>query len=1607
MPTEVLRSDTFEQWRQKTNTISSDLGTKGDLSANIAANGSLVTAINELQSDIGVIGSLSTFAATNLVSALNELKTGNTVTISGTKTFSSSLNLSTGLDFTINGTSVLNATTLGSGVVNSSLTSVGTLGSGTWQANVISSTYGGTGVNNGGRTITLNTGNLTLIAQAAGSTVTVPASGTLATLAGIETLTNKTVNLISNSLTGTLAQFNTALSDDDFAGLATAQTLTNKTIALGSNSVSGTLSQFNTALTDDDFAALAAAQTLSNKSLTDASTFIIDDAAPTKRARFESSVITAGQTRVLTIQDKDGTIATTGDTMHIGTTSVTLSRGSGNLALAGISSVAFPGSTSGTITLLATATAGTNTLTMPATTGTIVTTGDTGSVTNTMLSGSIANNKLVNSAITVGTTSISLGGSSTTLAGLTSVTSTTFSGNLTGNVTGDLTGTATNATLAAAATKLATARAINGVNFDGTQAITVTAAAGTLTGATLNATVTGSSLTSVGTITTGVWNGSVIGTTYTQAKIISVSQGTGVTITEPTAGNLSIAIGQSVATTANPVFAGATLDNVRIGITNANTIDTSAGNLTLDSTGGTVSITDNVSITGTLGAGGAVTITGPNTETDVLTVKRTLVTSPVTFDDVFTVDSLGNVYVKGDLQVVGTTTINSTNISTEWEYILSKPDPVVTVTLTGDVTGSGNTTLTDLQSGTISFATTIAANSVALGADTTGNYVASISGDTESVVTGGTGEGSTPTLSIGSAIARRADATFIGTTSIALNRASAAQTLTGVSIDGNAATVTNGIYTTGTYSNPAWLTTLDQSKISSVSIAINAGTGISGGGTFNNLSGAVTITNSDRGSSQNIFKNIAVAGQSTVVADSNDDTVTLATDGSLVITTNATTDTITIVHADTSSQASVDNSNGLVIQDVTLDTYGHVTGLGSVDLDSRYVRLSPGGAQTIGGNLTISGDLTVNGTTTTVNSTTVEVADLNILLAKNATTAAAANGAGFTIGAITGGSPTMLYTNSSDRFVFNRGIEGSSIVRTGGTSSQFLKADGTIDSTSYLPSANAAASVANALTIGTGLGGVSYNGSSAVTITNTDKGSDQNIFKNVALSGTGTNSITCVADANNDTLTLSASSTSGISISADATTDTITFTNTGVTGITANLVPSGGSFGGAGTINFTGTANQVHLNSSGSTLTFSAPQNIHTAATPTFAGMTLSGLTGYVKANGASALTASSTIPSTDISNSTFVDLSTSQAASGVKTFNNAVLCKESLEIHNFNLVNGLWFMKSDSTYPYRVILTGNNISHLIGGTSVYTLLFQNNNGSLSLKANGTVEASSTVQATGFKTASGTSAQFLKADGSVDSTTYLSGTVAVANGGTGATTLTGYVKANGTTAFTASATIPYSALTDTPIIPAVYNSTVTISAGAGITVNSAASGTFTTNQTSASTLTIANSGVTSISGTTNQVTASASTGSVTLSLPQSISTVSSLQFGSLGIGTPASGATGEIRATDNITAYYTSDERLKTNVRPIENALDKVSQIDGVIYDWNDTYKKDHGDVDGYFVRPDNSGVIAQQVEKVFPNVVANRADGFKAVRYELLVPLLIEAIKDLKAEIEALKAQK
>lgn len=107
---------------------------------------------------------------------------------------------------------------------------------------------------------------------------------------------------------------------------------------------------------------------------------------------------------------------------------------------------------------------------------------------------------------------------------------------------------------------------------------------------------------------------------------------------------------------------------------------------------------------------------------------------------------------------------------------------------------------------------------------------------------------------------------------------------------------------------------------------------------------------------------------------------------------------------------------------------------------------------------------------------------------------------------------------------------------------------------------------------------------------------------------------------------------------------------------------------------------------------------------------------------------------------------------------------------------------------------------------------------------------------------------------------------------------------------------------------------------------------------------------------------------------------------------------GTIQATDDITAFYTSDRTLKVNIENITGALDKVNKLNGVTFDWNEEAAEKHGKVGR------EAGVIAQEVEEVLPEVVITRDDGTKAVRYEKLVPLLIEAVKDLGKKVQELE---
>ena len=245
--------------------------------------------------------------------------------------------------------------------------------------------------------------------------------------------------------------------------------------------------------------------------------------------------------------------------------------------------------------------------------------------------------------------------------------------------------------------------------------------------------------------------------------------------------------------------------------------------------------------------------------------------------------------------------------------------------------------------------------------------------------------------------------------------------------------------------------------------------------------------------------------------------------------------------------------------------------------------------------------------------------------------------------------------------------------------------------------------------------------------------------------------------------------------------------------------------------------------------------------------------------------------------------------------------------------------------------------------------------------------------------------------GTVTTGTWSATTIATTRGGTGLTSFTngGAVYATSTSALT-TGTLPIA------------------SGGTGITTTP-----------SSGTLLIGNSssGYTSatLTGTTNRITITNGNGAITIATPQDIGTGSNPQFGSLGVGTASSGTAGSIRATNDIVSWY-SDERLKTNIETIPNALDKVMTLRGVTFNANELAESF-----GYSSQEKQVGVLAGDVKAVLPEAVkpapfdimlfenteiSKSGQNYKTVQYEKLVPLLIEAIKELNKEVQQLKGK-
>lgn len=130
-----------------------------------------------------------------------------------------------------------------------------------------------------------------------------------------------------------------------------------------------------------------------------------------------------------------------------------------------------------------------------------------------------------------------------------------------------------------------------------------------------------------------------------------------------------------------------------------------------------------------------------------------------------------------------------------------------------------------------------------------------------------------------------------------------------------------------------------------------------------------------------------------------------------------------------------------------------------------------------------------------------------------------------------------------------------------------------------------------------------------------------------------------------------------------------------------------------------------------------------------------------------------------------------------------------------------------------------------------------------------------------------------------------------------------------------------------------------------------------------------------------------------------LGTANDVRFDSFGVGTNASGTTGEIRATNDVTAYY-SDDRLKVRLSNISNSLDKVNSLNGFYYKPNEI-AQELGYKDELRV-----GVSAQEVDKVLSEAITDApiSKKYMAVQYDKLIPLLIEAVKELTLKVEKLE---
>jgi hypothetical protein len=808
------------------------------------------------------------------------------------------------------------------------------------------------------------------------------------------------------------------------------------------------------------------------------------------------------------------------------------------------------------------------------------------------------------------------------------------------------------------------------------------------------------------------------------------------------------------------------------------------------------------------------------------------------------------------------------------------------------------------------------------------------------------------------------------------------------------------------------------------------------------------------GKASDAFKTIAVTGQSDIVADNATDTLNIVAGSGVTLTTNATTDTLTI---------SATGSGGTVTSVGTSAplTGGPITATGTIGITQSGVStdgyLSSTDWNTFNskepaltkGNLTeaTSSVLTITGGTGAVigSGTTIQVSqagasasgflsstDWNTFNNKQGTITLTTTGS---TGAATFISNTLNIPNYADQFVGTVTSVAALTLGTTGTdlSSTVVNSTTTPVITLNVPTASAtnrgalssadwttfnskepaltkgnlteATSAVLTITGGTGAvigtgtsiqvaqSGASTSGFLSSTDWNTFNGKASNSFTTIAVA----TQTSIVADSATDTLTIVAGT--GVTITTNDSTDTLTISATGsggtVTSISTTAPITGGPITGTGTIAITqsGAAADGYLSSTDWN-TFNGKQNAITLTTTgTTGAATLIGATLNIP-NYADQFTGTVTSVAALTLGTTGTDLS-STVVNGTTT---PVI---TLNVPTASAANRGALSSTDWT------------------------TFNSKQGAITLTTTGSTGAATFVSNT--LNIPNYTDQFV---GTVTSVNLTAGTRIEVAGGpittSGSITVTHGVAAGAD--FTTAQTFEARVLADGGIFEALGEVAIAIGSLAdaaspsstdfndGVVIQNVAIDEF-GHLLGVGATDLDDRYIQSGTGTANFLTKWSSATSLATSIASDNGTgigigipLASYKLdiegdirvssGSIGVGVVPNATDGRIDASGDIVAFSSSDLRLKENIKPIENALEKVKSLTGVEFDWKPELKHAHG-YEGH-----DTGVIAQEVQEVMPTAIRTNDTGYLAVRYEKLIGLLIEANKELAARVEELESK-